>query len=486
MSSQKLLKKNLSYFAADFRKRIFSLASNLSHRITVEEAKTGDFIPRYNGKFLHSKYNPYKDAQTFCQKYAHLDCEVIVVFGFGFGYHVEELRRLNPNTEIIIYELLPDILCAAFQYRDFSALFEKGRITLTAEKYISDFATAFAKTDRKVIQEKKCQIVIHPQAVEVAPPEFGKLINALEILEMGRKQPRIFNKLESDNLYKNAEIISQSLGIAKLRNKYENLPALVVGAGPSLDNTLPYLYQHKGKFLILAVDAAITALMNEGIQPDFLVTIDPQKAVFNHLANHLEMTTPIFATPIAYHRLLSEYRGDKIFISQDNSPFCDEITALQDLGTTKAGSSVSCFTIDIALQLGCKEIFLTGIDSSFSCMMAYAKKAKIAINNEEYILKKKLIETDDIFGGQVMTHQNLYEYLRTIELQIETSVAEFFLIGALGARIKGAKSLHQRHIQAFTGSELLKNKLFALNAFQTKEKNESLLQEIQHSASYTV
>ena len=483
MPRQNCLEKNLSYFPSDFRTKILALKNEISGNLTVEKSRTNDFVPRYNGKFLHSKYDPHKEAQTFCRQYSELDCETIVIFGFGFGYHVEELRRLNPDIEIIVFELVPELLIEAFQCRDFSKLLENDKINLVSEKELPAFAAAFQDIHKKIIQEKKCQIVIHPQAVEAAPPEFQKVVNALEIIEMGRKQPRVFNEIESKNIFENAGIISQSIGLSKLRNKYKDLPALVVGAGPSIDNTLPYLSQHQEKFIIIAVDAAMTALVNEGIKPDFIVTVDPQKAVFKHLANHLNATTPMFATPIAYHRLLSEYKGEKIFLSQENSPFCNEIPSLQQFGTTKAGSSVSCFTIDIALQLGCKRIFLTGLDSSFPGMRAYAKKAQLNFNDVSFIEQKKTIETEDIFGGKVVTHQNLYEYLRTIEAQIETSEASFFLLGALGARIEGARNIHQRHVQFFTKKKLLKKELFNLGLFQSKGKNTPLYNEIRNTVA---
>ena len=52
---------------------------------------------------------------------------------------------------------------------------------------------------------------------------------------------------------------------------------IVVGSGPSLDITLPLLKNGIPKPLIIACDSSLTALKNAKLNPDFVVSIDPQK-----------------------------------------------------------------------------------------------------------------------------------------------------------------------------------------------------------------
>ncbi len=52
---------------------------------------------------------------------------------------------------------------------------------------------------------------------------------------------------------------------------------LVVGAGPSLDVTLPLLKENIPKPIIVAADSSLRALKCVGLDPDFVVSIDPQK-----------------------------------------------------------------------------------------------------------------------------------------------------------------------------------------------------------------
>lgn len=53
---------------------------------------------------------------------------------------------------------------------------------------------------------------------------------------------------------------------------------IVVGAGPSLDITLPIISRWEIPYNIIATDSAIQALYNTDLSPDFVVSIDPAKS----------------------------------------------------------------------------------------------------------------------------------------------------------------------------------------------------------------
>lgn len=53
--------------------------------------------------------------------------------------------------------------------------------------------------------------------------------------------------------------------------------AVVVGSGPSLDQTLPLLKAGFPKPVVVAADSSLRALRSAGLDPDFVVSIDPEK-----------------------------------------------------------------------------------------------------------------------------------------------------------------------------------------------------------------
>lgn len=60
---------------------------------TIEQSKTGLPVPVINGVYLHSIYDPEKEAAGLAKRYhATLDTKKnIIILGLGFGYHVEKI-----------------------------------------------------------------------------------------------------------------------------------------------------------------------------------------------------------------------------------------------------------------------------------------------------------------------------------------------------------------------------------------------------------
>ena len=61
------------------------------------------------------------------------------------------------------------------------------------------------------------------------------------------------------------------------RDLASNSLAVVVGAGTSLDQTLPLLKQGFPKPVVIAADSSLRALRSAGVDPDFVVSIDAEK-----------------------------------------------------------------------------------------------------------------------------------------------------------------------------------------------------------------
>ena len=76
----------------------------------LQRSRNGLTVPVINGVFLHSIYNPVKEAEAFIEsqlenlKYKNK----ILILGLGFGYHVEEVEKklesFHKEYEIIVLE----------------------------------------------------------------------------------------------------------------------------------------------------------------------------------------------------------------------------------------------------------------------------------------------------------------------------------------------------------------------------------------------
>src|SRR6185436_528369 len=73
--------------------------------------------------------------------------------------------------------------------------------------------------------------------------------------------------------------------VADLQGALESTPAVVVGAGPSLDSQLDALRALAGRAAIIAVDTALRPLLAAGITPHIVVAVDPSSINASHLVD---------------------------------------------------------------------------------------------------------------------------------------------------------------------------------------------------------
>jgi len=95
---------------------------------------------------------------------------------------------------------------------------------------------------------------------------------------------RRFGRLWVRNLARNLGPAATSPGVERLEGLFAGMPALVLAAGPSLDAVLPHVRELSRRALVVCVDTALRSLLRFGVEPDFLVVVDPQYWNWRHLA----------------------------------------------------------------------------------------------------------------------------------------------------------------------------------------------------------
>ncbi|MBI4683424.1 MAG: glycosyltransferase [Nitrospirae bacterium] len=83
-------------------------------KYVLAKARSGSFTLRVTGedgavKTLHSIYDPEAEAKRLVRAFAFDGRGILVVLGLGLGYHVDELAREFPHTEIIVIEPVMEI-----------------------------------------------------------------------------------------------------------------------------------------------------------------------------------------------------------------------------------------------------------------------------------------------------------------------------------------------------------------------------------------
>jgi hypothetical protein len=151
-----------------------------------------------------------------------------------------------------------------------------------------------------------------------------------------------------------------------LKGAFSGLPALIVGAGPSLEKNGHLLRAFENRALIFAGGSALNAIDGE---PHFAASVDPA-APYRQFKMH-----PFSETPFCYQSRMnadnfSLVHGPKLLFPDSSS---NAINWLHGEETFDSGWTVGNFLTAIALHMGCNPIILVGMDLCYTEERKYAK-----------------------------------------------------------------------------------------------------------------
>jgi len=99
---------NISRLAQSNPMLAVALRQSGGGRLEIAPARNGIPSARANGRWIHSAYDPIKEAQAWAEGQYHQNGETIVVLGIGLLYHVEALCARLPRTATVVL-VIPDL-----------------------------------------------------------------------------------------------------------------------------------------------------------------------------------------------------------------------------------------------------------------------------------------------------------------------------------------------------------------------------------------
>lgn len=198
----------------------------------------------------------------------------------------------------------------------------------------------------------------------------------------------------------------------KLFGKFHNVPAIICGAGPSLEKVIPYLEQLKDKALIFAGGTSVNALNAKGVQPHLGVGLDPHVDQYYRIIANNAYEVPYFYRNRMNPKAYDEIHGEKIFINGAGgypiAPWIEERLGIK--GTIpEEGYNVVCFSVSLAKNMGCNPIILVGLDLAYTDNQSYSEGIQNhPIHQRRHFFRTKdasenLISRNDVHGNPVLT-----------------------------------------------------------------------------------
>jgi len=346
---------------------------------------------------LCSKVDPQREAQRLIQSHLHGSEQLVVLFGLGLGYHLQEMLEKNSEAHFVVVEPNLELFSEILKTRDISDIIHSKRVTLLIEPKAYNLDELSPHSDAANMTHvvlRPYRVLFETEAVQ-AEQDFYAYANSKKI---NRATLKRFDRLWTKNTFKNCHYFFTHGGVSLLQGRFRGMPAIVVAAGPSVEKDLTCLKQYSDGCVVVAVDTVVNTLLNRDIRPDFAVTVDPQLINCYHLAS---MSVPsgaeplpiLVADPAVYPTVLRTYRGDVLITSSVFSPgrIIEQFTDAK--GSIAAGGSVATAAFDLARIMGADPVFLMGLDLSFSGLKTHISGSYVERFIQSHAHRLKTIPT---------------------------------------------------------------------------------------------
>lgn len=380
--------------------------------------------------YVHSNYNPSAEAKAWCESIPE-DTMLVIVLGLGLGYHIEELlKKLKKQAKIFIIE--PDIRVLKYflENNDLTNKFED-RVVLS----VKTSPETIAGEIYEVLKDRllsKVDFKIYTSYISLYEDLFekikSKLSDIIKTLHVNVSTSEYFKYIWTLNFMANSHNILSASNGKILKNKFENIPAIIVSAGPSLNKNVELLNGIKNKALIIAGGSAIGILNKNGIKPHFLFAMDgdeKEKDIFEGI--DFNNITLAYVNRL-YYEITKAY-PEKKFVFIDGHDQCSKYFVKKigmDLMVMDPDQTVAGFNINLAHMLGCNPIIFVGQDLAYTDLQMHAEGAAHMVSFTEELEggSKRFIKTKDIYGDETYTIKQFLTAKLSMELKIKNAIKD--------------------------------------------------------------
>lgn len=392
---------------------------------------------------LNSTYHPSHEAEHYVAQYDELSTETILfMYGFSNGLIIRKVLAEDcPVQSCVVYEPSVEIFVKVLEEYDITDLIRNTELLIFIREINDDLLEKTLYDIMDYRNWKLFQFSIAPCYDRLFTDDCKQVLkmfaNANEYKHMEMNTLIRFAQSGVKNEVKTMKWFMNCHALEQYKNRFpEDMPCIIVAAGPSLEKNAEVLRRAKGKALIICVDTALPFLLKKDIIPDIACTIDAQKGTTYFMDTRLK-DVPIMVSTDSDYRALEQIGDVKpIYIAAVNDFFQ---RLFKDKGYNvdyfDGGGSVATVSFQVAVELGFHTIILIGQDLAFSDDKAHAGMGEITKED----LDSKLMMVDAYNGGQILSRVDFKHYIDWYNLKIP-ELTDRLIINATegGAKLKGA------------------------------------------------
>lgn len=450
-----MLVDNINFLRDKFphiREKLMTVEENQTGKFLIEQGRKGKntLLYRNNGKeiYFHSKYDPIREAETIIKEYQGTENKNVIFYGTGLGYHINLFVKQNPNNSFYIFEPVEELILYFLSIQNLNKPEYKNLKNITVgiddlSKDIKHFLD---------LNRKDTVIIQLPAHRQVFPEEYEKFNEIfLGILKSKRSDLAVnysFQERWIINSMKNFKYVLSTPNILlEKKGAFRNTPALLVAAGPSLNEELENIRYIKENNLayIFSVGSAINTLLHHNIFPHAATTYDPTKnneRVFAKIKEQGLLEIPlIFGSSVAYE-VLDNYPGPMyhMITSQDKiAQYYLDVGSGGEIEIVLDAPTIAVVTLQLLSFLGFAPIILVGQNLAYLGQKRHSE----GVDYSKELTKEELEQAlwvEDVHGSQIRTDEGFNQMRTQMELYI-SQMEKGRVINTTkgGARIKGTE-----------------------------------------------
>ena len=247
------------------------------------EEQSNLFVPTSQGPdiLFHDNSEPWTEVRNQHRECVNTETRgAVSIIGMGLGYlPLALLSDRRMLRYILIFEPIWDVFLRAMELMDLRPLIQSPKVHFFIGTTEPDIISLGERLERTVSHEDS-SFLKHVPSFKLKPDVYEKLfqhvfgtVNKLNVSGATMKK----HGMEfAANTLTNLALSDHAYPIDELYERFKGMPAVLVGAGPSLDLSLPALRKMRDRALLIAADSALAPLRDAEITPHIVTSIDFQ------------------------------------------------------------------------------------------------------------------------------------------------------------------------------------------------------------------
>ncbi|MBN2658801.1 MAG: DUF115 domain-containing protein [Spirochaetales bacterium] len=325
----------------------------------IYQSEKGFLCAEVKGRNIHSRYNPYREAERFIENKTTGSPSVVILIGAGLGYIQEVLDKKLPGTPVLSifldYEIYNNCY---FRSAESHCWFPDSpeAIVHFLHRYIKETELS----SLCILEWEPCASLYPREATE-----FTRILkniiqelngNILTTAWFGKKWLRntIVNYLSIERYSVQPEI---------------DRPVLIASSGPSLSEIIDEIKLYRNRFFLLALPSSLRALMASDILPDLVMTTDPgyySRVHLNYVNSDARLALPLTAGRGSWNKNAS------VILLNQMTPY--EIDLFEKTGIANlplnANGTVSGSALELSAKYG-QPVYFGGLDLCFKDIQSH-------------------------------------------------------------------------------------------------------------------